>query len=105
MLHAVTITHLNHLTETSFARHLALGEFYSELETLVDQLAESLLGYGQQLNFVADGFTILPSEEMIKHVVTHLESTYSQFPQCTKAIVDNILILCNTTLYKLTQLK
>ena len=105
MLHAVTITHLNHLTETSYARHVALGDFYTELGILVDQLAEALTGItGQKLMFVADGFTILLSEEIIRLVVTHLETNYQQFPQGTKAIVDEILLLCNGTLYKLTQL-
>ena len=44
LLHAATNTHLLHWTTKSYAEHKALGEFYSELPELVDQLAEAMMG-------------------------------------------------------------
>ena len=44
LLHASTNTHLLHWTTKSYAEHKALGEFYSELPELVDQLAEAMMG-------------------------------------------------------------
>ena len=44
LLHAATNTHLLHWTTKSYAQHKALGEFYTELPELVDQLAEAMMG-------------------------------------------------------------
>lgn len=37
--------HFNHLQTTSFARHKALDELYTSLESFKDEIAELLLGY------------------------------------------------------------
>lgn len=37
--------HLNHLQTRSFARHKALDELYTGLETFKDEISELLLGY------------------------------------------------------------
>jgi len=44
LLHASTNTHLLHWTTKSYAEHKALGEFYTGLPELVDQLAEAMMG-------------------------------------------------------------
>jgi len=44
LLHAATNTHLLHWTTKSYAEHKALGEFYTGLPDLVDQLAEAMMG-------------------------------------------------------------
>lgn len=46
LLHAVTNTHIIHwqCIDRSYAEHVALGEFYEELQELVDELMESIMG-------------------------------------------------------------
>ena len=47
LLHAVTVAHIFHLKEKSYARHMALGDFYDALGDKVDDLAECYQGcYG-----------------------------------------------------------
>jgi DNA-binding ferritin-like protein len=44
LLHSSTNTHLLHWTTKSYAEHVALGTFYSEIIELTDQLAEAMMG-------------------------------------------------------------
>lgn len=46
LLHAVTNAHIIHwqCIDRSYAEHVALGEFYEELQELVDELMESIMG-------------------------------------------------------------
>ena len=46
LLHAVTNTHIIHwqCIDRSYAEHVALGEFYEELQELVDDLMEGIMG-------------------------------------------------------------
>lgn len=41
---AVILTHYWHLRTESYARHMALGEFYETLPGLIDALAEAYIG-------------------------------------------------------------
>jgi len=44
LLSSVTIAHVLHFKTRSYAQHMALGSFYSELENLTDGLFEEYLG-------------------------------------------------------------
>ena len=44
LLHAATNTHILHLKTKSYAEHVALGTFYTELPDLVDAVVESIQG-------------------------------------------------------------
>jgi hypothetical protein len=44
LLHAATNTHILHWQATRYGEHIALGEFYTGLPELVDQLTEALMG-------------------------------------------------------------
>ena len=44
-----TSAHLLHLSSTSYAQHVALGDFYSALTDLVDKYAEVYMGLNDQV--------------------------------------------------------
>lgn len=44
-----TAAHLAHLTSTSYAQHVALGDFYDALVPLIDKFAEVYTGLEQAL--------------------------------------------------------
>jgi DNA-binding ferritin-like protein len=44
MLHSGTVTHFMHLSTDSFAVHMALGAYYTEIVELTDQFAEAYNG-------------------------------------------------------------
>lgn len=104
-LHSITITHANHLTEKSYARHVALAGYYEGMAPLLDSLAETLIGSGNALNFNVDTFYLTTSEDVIKMVAKNFTDNYNAFPAFTRAIVDEILNLCYGTAYKLENLK
>lgn len=51
-LNTVQYIHFCHLTESSFARHIALGELYEGLPELVDTFAEACLSYPITLTYL-----------------------------------------------------
>lgn len=44
-----TAAHLAHLTSTSYAQHMALGDFYEGIIPLIDRFAEVYTGYEQEI--------------------------------------------------------
>ena len=82
LLHAVTNAHILHLRADSTATHLALGEFYPQLEDLVDSLVESYQGkYGKIENY-GNTYTappIAPIEFMIG-LLEYVEATRMDLP-------------------------
>lgn len=58
LLDSVSITHMHHFMVTgqgSYAKHMALGELYDEIQELTDGLAEEVMGtYNFGLHFVGD---------------------------------------------------
>lgn len=49
LLHGATKTHFAHLKTTSFAAHMALGEFYEAIPGMADVIAEQYQGVTEQL--------------------------------------------------------
>lgn len=49
LLHGATRTHFTHLKTTSFAAHMALGDFYDALPGMADGIAESWQGLVEEL--------------------------------------------------------
>ena len=48
-LYSVAQAHHMHLVTTSYARHMALGEYYTGMPTLIDRIAETALSEGFQV--------------------------------------------------------
>lgn len=99
--------HFCHLTEKSYARHVALGEFYSELPDLADKLAEACLSYPITIKYDRAIGQKMP-EESLRDLVyqgTELHKHFEQVGQygLTNQLED-VLTLTHGTLYKLTRL-
>lgn len=48
-LYSVAQAHHMHLVTTSYARHMALGEYYTGIPALIDRIAETALSEGFQI--------------------------------------------------------
>lgn len=109
-LRAVTDTHIMHWVSTSYAQHQALGEFYDGLNDLIDQWAEAFMGKSGVLTKFPSTADVVSSEP-IPYIRNYLDEVavyrrMAGFPQDTalQNIVDEIVALTQTTLYKLTRL-
>ena len=110
LLHCVTNSHLLHLQTRSYAQHMALGAFYTELEELTDALAEIIQGkYGLLTGYSAN-YDLPPTDPVayLEQVSGYIEASRrsSWFPQDTNIQneVDTIVSLVDSTLYKLRYL-
>lgn len=109
LLDAVTAAHLLHLQSRSYAQHIALGEFYSELEDLADGLIEAYQGKYD----IVTGYPMGPSLPNADPVA--FMSQLSDYVRRTRAAVasdselqndiDSIQTLIDSTLYKLKNLR
>ena len=107
MMMSRTYSHLAHLKTGSYAAHKALNEFYDDIVELCDDLAEAAQGQYGKLNVPfkqLEGNVSDPAEaiskqlEMIKELGDNCEEEYL----CS--ILQEVMKLYRSTLYKLTQL-
>jgi hypothetical protein len=105
---ASTAAHSAHLLTASYAQHKALETFYEDIIPLADSFAEGFMGrYGKFDSFPnireasTDGLTIVGN--LTKWIDTNraIISDYSEIQN----EIDSILSLCNSTAYKLRELK
>lgn len=109
---ARTLTHFEHLSTNSYAKHIALNEFYSGIVDLVDKFVESHQGVYGVITMYPDTITKFSTNDSGKFSIGYLSNWISQnrknpqFPQDTSLqnILDEIVDLCNTTLYKINNL-
>ncbi len=108
--HASTVTHFQHLSVNSYARHKALNEFYDDVLDRGDAIAETVASNDtiptsaylqQRFYFIADPIEFLEDlherVEAVRYDVT--KETHIQ------NIIDELVALIDRTLYKLRQLK
>ncbi len=110
LLHCVTNAHLLHLQTRSYAKHVALGDFYEGLDDLVDGLAETVQGKVGILRGYNTNYD-LPAEDPIQYleqISAYIEASRmsSWFPQESNVQneIDTIISLIDSTLYKLRNL-
>jgi hypothetical protein len=105
---ASTAAHFAHLMTPSYAQHVALNTFYDEIIDLVDAVAEGLIGrYGKFEGFPnvressTDGLTI------VGNLTKWIEANRAMVSDASEIQndIDTILSLCNSTAYKLRELK
>lgn len=99
--------HREHLKTTSFAAHMALGEFYAAVIDLADDFAEAYQGENKRLGdfeLIADKVTDIKAE-----LETQLEwigaNRYEVVPKDATAlqnIIDEVVSAYQTALYKLS---
>lgn len=108
--HARTNAHVLHLTTTSYAKHKALDDYYTELIGFVDSLAEAYMGeYGVIENFPARYTPASDPIELIKGLEDWIKANrhkcWDSDDTHLDNIVDEIVQLNRSTLYKLKRLK
>lgn len=98
LLRSSVDTHLMHWETDSYAKHVALGEYYDGIVERTDELAEAMMGRHEKLKFGA-GDPVEYLEKMQRFV----EESRKHLPQETELqnIVDEIAQLIDSTLYKL----
>ena len=109
LFHCRDTAHLQHLKTTSFAQHMALGNFYDEFTDLIDTLAETLQSYKGLLNIIIpescscdmDGALDYLKEERMEIVKARTRYTQTEIQNN----IDEIIGLFDSTIYKLTFLK
>ena len=111
LLHSSIITHIMHWQTTSYAAHMALGEFYSEMPDLVDAVVEAYQGKN---NVILSKFPIemesyedmepLAYMEYLNQELTEGRGLFGEDPEIQN-LVDAIADLIDTTIYKLRRFK
>lgn len=103
-----TAAHLAHLTTTSYAQHVALGDFYEKLMDLVDAYAEVYMG----LNARVETFpaVTVPRGSVADAMDDYLELIKAEAAEdhgseALKNLLAEIEELTARTLYKLRNLK
>ena len=103
-----TYAHLAHLKTGSYSAHKALNDLYDGLADLLDSFAEAAQGEFGKLDIPyvnMMGSVDNPS----KTVASHLKTLEKLGEGCTKGylggIVDEIVALYRSTLYKINELK
>lgn len=107
LMHSVTGAHIMHLQTRSYAMHQALGEFYSAIGDLADELAEGYQGKYGLITGYPDGFDVPANPvEYLIGLAEYIETNrYNDFEDSyLQNIIDEILKLVYSTLYKLTKL-
>ena len=105
LFHAVTNTHILHLQTRSFSVHSALGDYYVQLDKLVDRFAEAYQGkYGIIHGYKAEYSLPLPSAlEYLIQISDFIIKTRVDLPQDSELqnLVDEIQSETDSTIYKL----
>lgn len=110
---STSFAHLLHLCSTDLAMHLALDEYYKQIPEKVDKLAEAYLSTTKSANFTC---CIVPQsmcpvefltsilEYVQKYRKDKVEDNAALEAQPFGSLIDDIINLINSTLYKLKRL-
>ena len=108
MLHSITCAHILHLKTTSYAAHIALGEYYEEVEDLIDSWIESYQGKYGVIEQYEDSFEQHDNAlEYMGMMSDWLATIRKVLPADTELqnIIDEIAALIDQTIYKLKRFK
>lgn len=106
---ASTAMHFFHLSTPSYAQHMASNTFYTEIVDLVDTFAESFIGrYGK--------FDIMPNVKIPQtndglaiavNLLQWIDTNRANITDDSEIqnVIDEIVGLCTSTIYKLRELK
>lgn len=122
---ARTTTHLAHLTTTSYAQHMALGDFYDAIASSVDEFAEAYMGVFGKLSTsdfppirLSTAEPITQLSDLRTWIAAHREEACEAYDDkdgekaesndvdCTELanLIDNVLAVIDRALYKLKHL-
>ena len=111
LLHSATVTHIMHWQTESYAQHIALGEYYSEIPELVDQTVEAYQG---KTGIILRDFPIESESYEQMTPLAYLEYLSQELTDCralfgtdseVQNLVDAIADLIDSTMYKLRRFK
>lgn len=106
-LMAVTYTHALHFAVSgvgSYAKHVALGDFYEELQEITDRFAETHIGITGKFVPSLSVSDNTDEVKLIRDIVRDADKIYDRVDTCLQSILDELKELCYKTLYKLTKL-
>ena len=98
-----TKAHLAHLQTKSYAQHIAFNEFYDGIVLLIDSFAEAYQGRFGIINSYSTISSNTKGLEAIKSFRTWIDANRVEVAKESELqnIIDEILGLCNSTVYKL----
>jgi hypothetical protein len=110
LFNGVTAGHIHHLTTDSYSQHMALGDFYVELDKRADKFIEAYQGKKSKIIFAEKALFLGKNGlELVEYICDQIESYRRMpgFPQESELqnIVDELLDLADSTKYKLKFLK
>lgn len=108
LLHSATNTHFFHWSTDSYARHVALGDYYDGIVDLVDTYVEAYMGkYGKITQFPSVYHQPKDPIQYIRAIQDFITESRQSLPQDSELqnIIDEIMDLANSTAYKLINLK
>jgi hypothetical protein len=105
LLHAATNTHILHWQATRYGEHIALGEFYTGLPELIDQLTEALMGRYEMVPQFPLSYHG-PNPDSLQELVTlkeYVQQERQGLPQDSEIqnLIDEIAQSIDSTIYKL----
>lgn len=103
---AIAHTHALHFVTHSYSKHKALGEFYGDLEDLLDTFTEAYIGAGGVYTPGFENTKLFNPDpiQYIQSIVIDVDAIYRQCDSHLQNTLDEIKTLCYQTLYKLKQL-
>ena len=111
LLHSATVTHIMHWQTESYAAHIALGEYYSEIPELVDAVIEAYQGKTgiilRKFPIETDDYeamTPLAYMEYLSEEMTEGRALFGEDSEIQN-LVDAICDLIDSTMYKLRRFK
>jgi hypothetical protein len=110
LFNGVTAGHIHHLSTDSYSQHMALGDFYVELDKRADKFIEAYQGKKSKIIFAEKALFLGENGlELVEYICDQIESYRKMpgFPQESELqnIVDELLDLADSTKYKLKFLK
>ena len=109
-LHARTNAHELHLLSPTYAKHIALNEFYESITDPVDSIAETYQGIHGVIESYPPRYTPVDDPvALINGLATWVEDNRYECcdaeETCLQNIIDEIIALCRASAYKLKVLK
>jgi Family of unknown function (DUF5856) len=111
LFHARTAAHVMHLQTTSYAKHVALNEFYDAIVGFADSIAEGYQGEHGMIDFksphryVQDADPVRYLSELKEWVEKNRYEAVEAEDTFLQNVIDEVVHLCSTTIYKLKVLK
>ena len=111
LFHARTAAHVAHLSTRSYAAHKALNEFYDGIVDLADSIAEGYIGEHGLIDFTAphryeqQADPVKLISELKEWIEQHRYEAVEAEDTFIQNVIDEVVMLCSSTLYKLKVLK